>query len=304
MSHVAVVGRLSLLCAALVCTVVTAQEPSPTAEIDFVEIDAVVVDKRGQPIHGLRPTDFVVKEDGKPVTVTTFREVTGPEPGDPDLARTVVLLLDDAGVLSTGTETLQIVARAFVSSAAPLDEMPVIRLHNQADDPYGDRLTAEARIAAFLAGVQPFAFWSTIRKLLDRVRQMSNEIAGNAGKRKIIVCIGSPVLCQVNEPQSNALRSFETAWSSAVRAAAAGNVSYYALTPARVSVRGGGLMAATGGEMFTPTSDVGPAIDRILRDASNYYVLGYWPSGEPRALHRVEVKVRPKGAQVHARTLR
>ncbi len=280
------------------------QRQLPPRDVDFVEIDAVVVDKRGQPIHELHASDFTVKEDGTPMMVTTFREVAGPVPGDPDTARTVVLLLDDAGVLSTGTQTLQTVARGFVESAAPLDEMPVIRLHTEADDPYGDRLTAESRIDAFRAGVQPFAFWSTIRELLDRVTQIAGIVAGNAGHRKIIVCIGSPFLCHVNDPPSTALRSFETAYYGAVRAAAVANVSYYALTPARTAVRGGGLIEATGGAVFTPTSDVGPAIDRILSDAANYYVLGYWPAGTPRDVHRVEVKVRQKGAKVHARRLR
>ncbi len=110
------------------------QRQLPPRDVDFVEIDAVVVDKRGQPIHGLHASDFTVKEDGTPMMVTTFREVAGPVPGDPDTARTVVLLLDDAGVLSTGTQTLQTVARGFVESAAPLDEMPVIRLHTEAGD--------------------------------------------------------------------------------------------------------------------------------------------------------------------------
>ena len=295
---------LTLLLVALSAGVLAGQRQAPAAEIDFVEIDAVVVDKRGLPIHGLRMADFAVKEDGKPMTVATFREVAGTVPGDPDTARTVVLLLDDAGVLPTGTQTLQIVARGFVESAAPLDEMPVIRLHTEADDPYGDRLTAESRIDAFRAGVQPFAFWSTIRELLDRITQIANVVAGNAGQRKIIVCIGSPFLCHVNEPPSAALRSFEDAWYGAVRAAAVANVSYYALTPARIAARSGGLVEATGGDVFTPTSDVGPAIDRIMRDAANYYVLGYWPAGTPRDVHRVEVKVRQKGAKVHARRMR
>ncbi len=293
-----------LLVAVLSASAVAGQRQPRPADVDLVEIDAVVVDKRGQPIHGLRASDFAVKEDSQPMTLTTFREVAGAVPGDPDTARTIVLLLDDVGVLPAGTQTLQVVARGFVNSAAPLDEMPVIRLHTEADDPYGDRLTAESRINAFRAGVQPFAFWSTVRELLDRITQIANVVADNAGKRKIIVCIGSPLLCHVNEPPETAPRSFETAWYGAVRAAAAANVSYYALTPARSAVRGGGLVEATGGEVFTPTSDVGPAIDRILRDAANYYVLGYWPSPTPRDVHRVEVKVRQKGARVHARRLR
>ena len=65
---------LALLIATLLSAgVLAGQKASPTADIDFVEIDAVVVDKRGQPIHGLQMSDFAVKEDGKPMTVTYTR---------------------------------------------------------------------------------------------------------------------------------------------------------------------------------------------------------------------------------------
>ena len=50
--------------------------------------------------------------------------------------------------------------------------------------------------------------------------------------------------------------------------------------------------------------DLTPQIERILNDASNYYVLGYWPQPSSSGLHRVEVKVRAKGARVHARLAR
>ena len=67
---------------------------------------------------------------------------------------------------------------------------------------------------------------------------------------------------------------------------------------------GGGLAQLTGGEVFATTFDVGPAIDRILRDASHYYLLGYWPGEHTKLLHDLEVKVSRKGAKVHARRQR
>ena len=41
--------------------------------------------------------------------------------------------------------------------------------------------------------------------------------------------------------------------------------------------------------------------DRILQDASSYYMLGYWPSGKPREVHSIDVKVSRRGVKVHAR---
>jgi VWFA-related protein len=41
-------------------------------DVDVVSVEVFVTDKRGNPILGLRPEDFAVFEDGKPVAVTNF----------------------------------------------------------------------------------------------------------------------------------------------------------------------------------------------------------------------------------------
>jgi hypothetical protein len=57
--------------------------------------------------------------------------------------------------------------------------------------------------------------------------------------------------------------------------------------------------------VFATTYDVGPAIDRIMQDASYHYVLGYWPpEGRSRPLHSLEVKVKVDGAKVITRMRR
>jgi VWFA-related protein len=271
---------------------------------DFVEVDVVVVDGKGQPIRGLRQSDFTIRDDGKPVAVTKFVEVSGPDPRDPDSARTVVLLLDDTGVSATGTQSIQIIARAFIASASPIDDVSVVRLHAKEDEPFGDRLAGESRIRDYRGASWPFVYWSTTGEVLERVSSMSRLIASNTARRKIIVCIGSPYICNVAEPQPSAPRSFESMWASALSEAARANVAFYALVPGRAPMRAGGLPEMSGGEVFASSYNVGPPIDRILRDAANYYVLGYWPVSATRKLHRVDVKVNSRGARVHARRLR
>lgn len=279
------------------------QQPASDAD-DFVEIDAVVVDDRGEPVRGLQRGDFSIREDGKPVTITTFTEVTPPLRDDPDFARTVVLLLDDTGVAPMGTQTIQTIARAFVSSARESDELPVVRLHARSDEAFGDRATGESRIAGYRGGAFPLASWSTIGDVLQRVGEIAQMVASNTSRRKVIVCVGSPYVCNVTEPTPSAPRSFEATWTFALSEAAKSNVSVYALIPGRAGLRGGGMPEMTGGEVFASSYDVGPPIDRILRDAANYYVLGYWPAHASRSLHRVDVKVERRGAHVHARRLR
>ena len=126
-----------VLVAALSAALPANQGRPPSAAIDFVEIDAAVVDAKGRMVTGLAQSDFSIREDGKAVAISTFSEVSGPVANDPDSARTVVLMLDDTGVSPTGTPSVQAIARAFVSSAAVFDDVPVVRLHVPADEPFG-----------------------------------------------------------------------------------------------------------------------------------------------------------------------
>ena len=274
-----------------------------TQDLDLVQITAAVVDRKGKPIKGLRRDDFSVREDGKPVEIATFSEHT-PVPGDPDTNRTLVLLLDDAGVAPVGTQTIQAIANAFVEVADPADDVVVVRLHGRNDEPYGDRLEARARIRDYRAGAMPWVAWSTGEELLAKVSDISRHVAGNTSPRKTLVCIGSSFVCNVGQPQSSAPRPYERAWLSALREASLADLVVYSLIPMRTTFRSGGLADLTGGDVLTPTSDAGPAIEQILAEASNYYVIGYWPRGEVRTPHRIEVKVAMKGARVHARKAR
>lgn len=271
---------------------------------DFVELDVVVVDKKQQPMQGLRQSDFTVKDDGKPVTLATFREVRGPAPNDPDAGRTIVLLLDDTGVAPGGTQSIQLIARVILESANRYDEVPVVRLHARDDEPYGDRIAGEERIRAYRGGSYPFAYWSTAGEVLDRLTSLSKAVSSNSSKRKVLICIGAGFVCNLSEPQSSSPLYFDKGWNAAVREAALANMSVYGLVPGRAGARAGALPDVTGGEVFTLGYNVGPAIERILRDASNYYVLGYWPVTEKKGLVRVEVRARVKGARVLARKLR
>ena len=294
-----------LLLVAALSAGVTASQPRQSAiEADFVEIDAAVVDGKGRPARGLRPSDFSIREDGKPVTITTFSEISGTVRDDPDSARTVVLLLDDTGVAPVGTQSVQTIARAFVSGASAVDDVPVVRLHVEADEPFGDRLAGESRISAYRGGSYPFVYWSTTGDVLKRATDISRLVSSNMSRRRIIVCIGSPYVCNVREPQPSAPRSFESSWIGALVEAAKSNVAFYALIPGRAGFTGDGLSDYTGGEVFASSYDVGPPIDRILQDAANYYLLGYWPVSAPRSLHRIEVKVAARGLRVHARKAR
>jgi VWFA-related protein len=51
------------------------ETPTFKAGVDFVRVDVIVTDKNGHPVVDLKPEDFVVTEDGKPQTVSSFKLV-------------------------------------------------------------------------------------------------------------------------------------------------------------------------------------------------------------------------------------
>src|SRR5689334_22806756 len=60
--------------------------PSPTpgssiqfpSTVELVTVDAVITDKKGNPIEGLTKDSFQVLEDGKPQTISTFEAIVLP----------------------------------------------------------------------------------------------------------------------------------------------------------------------------------------------------------------------------------
>jgi len=62
-----------------------APQPSPTPSstfpsgVELVTVDAVVLDKHGEPVEGLTADEFEVEEDGRPQTIASFEAVALPE---------------------------------------------------------------------------------------------------------------------------------------------------------------------------------------------------------------------------------
>lgn len=290
----------------LVVTAHAAQRKTPPPQsVDLVELDVAVLDGHGKPVTGLTARDFAIREDGETVDVKTFLEAQPTTPADPDNIRSIVLLLDDVAVPAAGTLAMQTIGKAFLESVDAHDELSVIRLNNRTDETFGDRSVAASRIVGFQAARFPFADFNTITDTLLRVADVSHQLEADDHRRKAVVCVGSPIVCNIDEPSSASIRPRHwSSWVEAVGASARANVAVYAIIPGRLPLHGAGLPDLTGGEVFATTYDVGHAIDRILQEASHYYMLGYWPSGKSREVHSIDVKVSRRGVKVHARRRR
>jgi VWFA-related protein len=122
-------------------------QPTFKSGINLVEIDVVILDKRGSPIRGLRQQDFEVFEDDKPVSVVTFEAVDLPQApsnvpipapdrsatsvssnDQPEDGRVLLIVMDDHHVRFGGSQLVKskAIARRLVERLGPSDQAGVI----------------------------------------------------------------------------------------------------------------------------------------------------------------------------------
>jgi len=289
--------------AAVAVSTGSAQKTAPEPTVDLVEIDVVVTDHNGQHVADLKREDFEVKEDGKVVEVKTFLAVSSNGSTRLDDGRSVVVLLDDMSMSPMAANSIKSLANYMTAFAGPGDDFSVMRLTKD-DEPYGDSESALGRIAEYQPSPVPFDAVQAAEDILKTVTSVSRRFEEAGRRRKVLVCVGTAQVCNILEPRRWALRSLWQNWLDAVSAAARANLSVYGLVSRRGGPSSGGLVEATGGELFGSSSDLRPAMRRIWEDASRHYLLGYWPTGATRDFHRIQVKVAKKGVHVLTRRVR
>ena len=293
---IAAVGSAALL----VATPTASQAPGAPAP---VELDVSVTDKNGI-VTDLRQEDFQVQDDGKRVEITSFKSVLARGTTAPGDGRDLVIVMDDAGVPMAGTQAMQQIANLFVSAARPGDNVSVVRLHTAADEVSKDRQVALARIAAFQAASIPFFADETTEDMLRLVIKLSKQWESTPGRRKAIVCVGSPGVCTPIERDSTAPRDLYPNWVNSLSATARANVVVYAAIPGRFTLAGGALIDRTGGEAFGGISNFVPAVESIYGALSQYYMIGYTPAASKKDLRSLSVRVNRRGVTVHTRSRR
>ncbi len=122
-------------------------------EVNYVEVDATVVDRQGNFVRDLRPEDFQVSEDGKPQKIAAFSLVDIPieraekplfvkQPIEPDVrtnatgldGRIYLLVLDDFHTAATRTAFVRTAARRFVQEQMGANDLAaVITTSGQSD---------------------------------------------------------------------------------------------------------------------------------------------------------------------------
>jgi VWFA-related protein len=109
--------------------------PTFPSGVELITVDAVVLDKDGQPVPGLTKDDFVVKEDGEPRQVVGFEAVDVSAPRGEEtpaaaaavasnvrtaseVGRAFAIVVDDLGIAPERTWAAQATVEAFLERSA------------------------------------------------------------------------------------------------------------------------------------------------------------------------------------------
>ena len=324
------VWRAALAVAVVVSlATVSAQQPQPApgeqpeqpvfrARVNLVRVDVSVFGRDGEPVIGLQPEDFIVREDGVPQTVETvqFVKLNGQTPPDRQEStvirssehaeveaaredvRVFVLFLDDYHVDKAPTVMIPLkrTLRAFVEKLGPYDLVAVMdpltplthieftrdrnKLLEIVNNFEGRRGELfPVRSAAEEAQQTQRNVWELRAGVtLDAMNAIVTKLGGLREGRKSVLF--------VSQGPPVTLRSVN--WprmEDVVQSANRANVTIHALDPRPLGSAefGGNLVLRrfadeTGGRAIMNTNNHAEHLDEVFNDASAYYLIGYTPT--------------------------
>lgn len=264
---------------ALIALSLLALQPNFASRREAVRVDVLVTDK-GQPVRGLAPADFEVLDNGVPqrVDLVSFEEIP----------LNVILVFDTSGsvtderlghmreagyaVLDGLTRNDQAALVTFshvVAQRAPLTgDLERVRAALSFRPPEGDTALVDALYTSMLIGESDVGRSLAIvfSDGVDTASFLPADAVLNTAKRSDVVVYGVSV-----GPRVRLLRD---------------------------------LSAFTGGRVFDvdSTRNLSATFEKILEEFRHRYLVSYSPENVPRAgWHRLEVRVRSRGARIQAR---
>jgi VWFA-related protein len=321
------------------------------AEVNYVEVVAVVTDANGRFVGDLARDDFSVNEDGTAQTISDFRLVNldGSQPTAPratwpnveeDVSdnaipfdgRVYVLLLDDLHVDPALSGEVRRRATRFVEHyLADGDMAAVVSTSGRsgaAQELTRNRSLLVKAVSRFMGlkgiGVPdpdllfdetvtasvPGGRGALATDALSSLRSLVDLLGSVKGRRKAVVYFSEgPSFCAVNTSVGELTKDAAAVAAAAARA----NVAIYGVDPRGLdpsmdcdldagirSLRG--LADATGGFALVNSNDFDGGFERIRKDNSAYYVLGYYaaPLGPDVRFRKIDITISRPGLTVRA----
>src|SRR5713226_4621301 len=320
-------------------------KPTPTPEYEVVRISSNLVvvpvsvtDAQGQPVLGLKQSEFHIEEDGRVQEITQM--------GDPEqVPLEIAILIDVSSSVSERFAFEEQAATRFITQVLrPMDRATVYAIDStpRLEQARSTAEIASAKLMSIKAatGPSPTAFYDTV---IEAARYLTKNTPEQ--HRRVIVVISDGEDNYSNRVRDSALAAYramqadendsspaakarirsasETALQQGHRKAQAevqlevqkANAVFYSINPSGealklnvISTRAQNAMqqlaTSTGGTAFVPErlEDLEPVFRRILNELRATYLIQYYSSNESTgpAFRRIAVTT-PAQPQVHVR---
>ncbi|CAN5743782.1 hypothetical protein BH24ACI5_BH24ACI5_03570 [soil metagenome] len=300
--------RTSVLIYALAAALGSAPPHQTQPPPAILEVDAVAVDRHGNPVTDLRPEDVEVWLERYRIPLASLTALSDV---DERRRRSIVLILDDIAVPPTLVPRAREAARRFVTGLEAGDRMAIVTLTGGGAQSTDDRAALRRAIDAYgVRATPPIRAEDLAAQVLNTLTTVSRGAAETPGHRRTVVGIGAGWMFDTPVPPSAAVRDLRPEWTTAVRAMALANVALYVIDPggvgaSRATSGSGGMARDTGGHAFLNTNDLDGAVERILREAVTYYIVRFEdpPFFRTAPLRKLDVRVRRPGVTLRARQL-
>ncbi|HEX5107160.1 MAG TPA: VWA domain-containing protein [Vicinamibacterales bacterium] len=292
--------------------------------VEAVEVDVYVSDENDEPVTGLTRDDFEVFENGIPQTITTFAPVSLP------VERSEPLPFDAESDVQTNAEAYR---HVYLFILGPTSVENALRARHQLHD-FMNSYFSDNDVAAIVGGrglvTNGQDFTSNRRLLIDAIDKFDGDgpdtrdlpdlmktIARIPGGRKSVLWVtGNPGIDPdlMIDYRGGVLGLNAEAAHDAISTATRGNIRLYIIDPEGLgSVQQTGnaardmftraLARMTGGFAHLNSNRFTESFERLVRETSTYYVLGF-NSTEPHAQGRyvhLEVRLKRAGLKVQSR---
>lgn len=329
-----------------VCFATQNAPPQFRARTDLVTLDVAVLYPDRRPVRGLEARHFVVLEDGVDQPIETFGEVELPPPNplpdgwrretasdvidnaDDPSGRLVAIVLDDGDPKMTPAvaAAAQRVARDVIERLSPGDRGAIIfsRQRHLSSVVTTDHPRLLAAVKRFTVDRKYFSVPDVQVSAVSAAAGAATAVGTAQDRRKVVIFVSTGALVDMSKEMFDGDASVYDAVERAVAAADRDNVSIYAVDPTALLADPPALSPkeekqrdlrrdfldqftewAFGFAVVDGTRYEG-ALDRIFREHTSYYTLGYRTPirKDNRKPPAVEVRVRRQGVLVRARTTR
>ena len=277
---------------------------------NLVVVPVSVTDAAGQPVLGLKTTDFRLEEEGRAQEIT---EIGDPEQVPLDIA----ILLDVSGSIDARFAFEQQAASGFLKQVLRAGDRATVFAIDEKPR-FVQELTSATRASEQLMAITATrgytAFFDTV---LAATRYL--EKSSSAGRRKVIVVISdgddtARILSASREQskdteveiigETHQVRLTRRAVAEVQREVQRAEITFYSINPSgntmHLNVRTARsqqgmerIAEATGGAAFVPTrlEDLNPLFNRIASELRSQYLLQYYSNNESTSGKYLRIKV-------------